>query len=74
MNSELKEFVESIISCIDSTNESTEGKADASNLYNQLIGVKIALHTMGVNIEYDINPFYFMDKKPSGYTLKIAED
>lgn len=72
MNTELKEFVEAIISCIDSTNESTEGNADTSNLYNQLIGVQIALHTMGVKITFDINPFYYMDKKQSTYSLTFA--
>ena len=73
MNAELKDFIDSIISYIDYTNEATEGKADTSNLFNQLIGVKIALHTMGVKINFDINPFYFRDKIKSGYTLAFAE-
>lgn len=73
MNNELKDFVEAIISCIDSTNESTKGKADTSSWYNQLIGVQIALHTMGVKITYDINPYYYQDKKESTYTLTIAQ-
>lgn len=74
MNNELKEFIEAIISCIDTTNESTEGKADTSGWYNQLIGVQIALHTQGIKIEYDINPYYYADKKQSTYTVKIALD
>lgn len=73
MNTELKNFVESLLATIDDQNAATNGKADTSNLFNQLIGVKVALATMGVNLDFDINPYYYKDGEASTYTLAISQ-
>lgn len=73
MNEALKNFVESTLSCIDSANEATNGKAKAHNLFDQLIGVRITLGTMGIVLDFEINPYYYEDKKPSTYSLRFAQ-
>ena len=71
MNKELRDWIEAILSTIDGNNLCSEGKNGSQELCNQLIGAMITLSTYGVRIRYEINPYYFQDRKPSTFTAEI---
>jgi hypothetical protein len=52
-----------------------DGKCDSHSephiLIWELRGIKQALQVMGIKLNYDINPYYPQDKKPSTYTISL---
>lgn len=74
MNKALKEYIEAMLSCIDDCNTASNGKKTNDTLFQQLIGVRVTLATMGINLNLEINPYYYKDGKPSTYTLEFAND
>jgi hypothetical protein len=70
MMQEIRRLIEVTLSIIDDYNAATEGKANVSKHYHELIGMKMILSCMGFHLDIDVNPFYYRDKTPSTYTLK----
>ena len=69
----MKELIKNHLECIDLYNEMNNGKTTAGtrNLLCELMGMKMALNTMGIILEFDVNPYYYEDKEPSTYTVRL---
>ena len=75
MNKETRELIQNHLAVIDIYNESNNGKITSGtrNLMSELIGIKMALNTMGVIVDIDVNPYYYENHKPSTYTAHLEE-
>ena len=73
MNNEMCELIKNHLECIDLYNEMNSGKitAGAKNLFSELIGIKMALNTMGIILDIDVNPYFYENKKPSTFTARM---
>lgn len=73
MNKEMKDLIKNHLACLDMYNEYNNGKnsVGTQNLISELMGIKMALSTMGIILEIDINPYYYEDEKPSTYSVRL---
>jgi hypothetical protein len=73
MTNEIRNLIKNHLECIDLYNEMNEGKNTAGmrNLFSELMGMKMMLGAMGLTIEFDVNPYYYMNKEPSTYSVRL---
>lgn len=68
---ELKRIIKNKLALIDMYNLNSNGEYAATKLYDELRGIKQACHTMGMEVTYSCNPYFYKDKQPS--TFKIIK-
>jgi hypothetical protein len=73
MNNEMKELIKNHLEVIDMYNEMNNGKATVGtkNLIAELMGMKMLLNTMGLILDIDINPYFYENKQPSTYAVRL---
>lgn len=69
----LKSLIENKLAIIDIENrESHNNPTTASrNQRAELHGIAQALNMMGFNIVFDVNPYFYENKKPSTYQISL---
>ena len=73
MMNRINEIVKNKLACIDIENKHSKGETKITKLNHELEGMRQTLYTMNIDLKISINPYYWEDRKPSTYVLKIEE-